>query len=155
MQNSLLEFVSRPTLPPLPLSTTGNPPRILIVEDDVTLGSVLTRVIRSINPDTEIQWETTAEKALASSHFDLAIVDILLDGKLNGLDLWDLFKLTHPGMPLLFLSGVPYESFLRRLGATHADCEMIPPFLAKPLATPGARNGLKSLLQNLLEGRSS
>jgi PleD family two-component response regulator len=69
--------------------------RILIVEDDVSLGKFLSRALKQklfsveISLDGEVAWE-----ALQSSTYDLVILDLNLPG-MDGMELLKRVRLTH------------------------------------------------------------
>jgi response regulator of citrate/malate metabolism len=76
--------------------------RVLVVEDDLSLQPVLTKMIRRINPSLNIECVTSAEGALnrllsnlkASNDegYDLIVSDVFLSGHRSGLDLLNACK---------------------------------------------------------------
>lgn len=68
-------------------------PRVLIVEDDVTMEPLWRYVIETARPGASVEWMTSGEaaaKRLKTGDFDLVISDIFLGGDLTGLDLWEI-----------------------------------------------------------------
>jgi DNA-binding response OmpR family regulator len=78
--------------------------RILIVEDDVSLGKFLSRALKQklfsveVLLDGEVAWE-----ALQSSIYDLVILDLNLP-RIDGMELLKRVRLTQPLLPLLVLT---------------------------------------------------
>lgn len=78
--------------------------RILIVEDDVSLGKFLRRALQQklfsveVSLDGEAAWET-----LQKSVYDLVILDLNLP-KIDGMELLKRVRLTQPVLPLLVLT---------------------------------------------------
>lgn len=72
-------------------------PRILIVEDDVTLEALWRYIIDIAVPGAKLEWATTGEAAdhllregeRKGCDFDLVITDIFLGGARTGIDLWE------------------------------------------------------------------
>jgi len=80
--------------------------RILVVDDHPIVRQGLTLMINR-EPDLVVCGEAeeamAAMHVLASSHPDILIVDISLNGP-DGIDLLKNVRLTHPGLPVLILS---------------------------------------------------
>lgn len=116
--------------------TIQSPNRVLLIEDDVCTGSVLRRIVRSIDPDLKVDWASSAEEARqlmriradSRQSYDLIVLDIYLAGKMTGLELWAELHASTPGLAVLLTSGMPVDEFLRSFGRS-AIC---PPFLPKP-----------------------
>jgi len=86
---------------------------ILIVEDEDCIREILSDVFREVGYKTYSA--PTAEDALAQFRMtdkpiDLLITDILLPGK-RGPEMAEEFKIHHPGMKVIFMSGYPAERF--------------------------------------------
>lgn len=72
-------------------------PRILIVEDDVTMEALWRYIIDVAAPGSKFEWATTGEVAdhllrdgeKKGREFDLVITDIFLGGARNGIELWE------------------------------------------------------------------
>lgn len=113
--------------------------RVLIIEDDYGLQTALTRALRKMNPDINIEWVSSADEALGllgntdlstDERYDLIISDIFLPGKLSGLQLWEACEATRQSTPVLLMSGMGVEEFFRAIGRN----TIAPPFLPKPFA---------------------
>jgi DNA-binding response OmpR family regulator len=79
--------------------------RVLVVEDDPSVGAAIQMMLGSEGYDTVHASEADAGmKALESSRFDLAIVDIFLPD-VNGLKSIAEFRRRAPAMPILAMSG--------------------------------------------------
>ena len=130
--------------------------RILIVEDDLELSAVLDGVIASIDPEAEVDWVTSAEQAYflleekswqEGRPYDLALVDIFLEGETTGLELWRHLQHSLPNVPIVITSAMPVHKFFDALG----ENTISPPFLAKPFKAGECRQ----LLEGLLTGYGS
>lgn len=100
--------------PASPFATVGNPPRdpakaprsekILIVEDDVSLGKFLSRALKlklfsvEVALDGEAAWE-----ALQNSNYDLVILDLNLP-RIDGMELLRRLRQVQPGLRVLVLT---------------------------------------------------
>lgn len=79
-------------------------PKILLVEDDPTLGYLLREYL--LMNDFDIQVAETGEKAIECLHtntFDLVILDVMLPDK-SGFDLATQIKVSYPNLPFIFLT---------------------------------------------------
>lgn len=85
-------------------------PRILLVEDDVTLGTLLCNYLRS--EEMDICLHTNGQQALLElekSKFDLFLFDIMLPGK-TGFELAKSVRKGFPSTPLIFISARSLKS---------------------------------------------
>lgn len=130
--------------------------RILIVEDDLELSAMLDGVIASIDAEAEVDWVTSAEQAFFlleekswkdGAPYDLALVDIFLEGDTTGLELWRQLQHSLPNVPIVITSAMPVHKFFDALG----ENTISPPFLAKPFKAGECRQ----LLEGLLTGYGS
>ena len=106
----------------------------LVLEDDVGLQVILLQILRRLDPEMEITWTTSARLAinkLSDKEFDLVLVDIFLDGSATGLDLIRCVETRHPYTPMVIMSGMPYDDFIKALGKKTPSS----PFIPKPLDT--------------------
>ena len=100
-----------------------NKTRILVVDDHAIVRQGLIKLIETefdLMVCSEAQNSDQALKAMARQKFDLAIVDISLEG-MNGLKLTEIMKLRSPKMIVLILSmyeGLFYASRALRAGAS-------------------------------------
>ncbi len=100
---------------------------ILVVEDEVSLLLMMHDLISSLGYD--VLAARSAQDALelikSGDAFDLLITDIVMPGDLNGFELADQMRQTHPRTPVLFMSG--YTGYTKSdMSATDA------PMLQKP-----------------------
>ena len=103
--------------------TDKNNTRILIVDDHAIVRQGLIKLIGT-ETDLKVCFEAenanSAMEAMDTQEFDLAIVDISLEG-INGLELTEKMKLRHPEMIVLILSmydGLFYAQRALRAGAS-------------------------------------
>lgn len=126
-----------PRLKPYPMKVSALN-KVLIVEDDVSLTNLLTRVIEDIAPNVEVDWATSGEEAenylkkegeiYGARPYDLVIADIFLEGDITGLDIWKLCDTSYPETNILVTSSLPVERFVSCLKNEFA----CPPYLPKP-----------------------
>jgi DNA-binding response OmpR family regulator len=112
--------------------------RILIVEDDVSLGKFLSRALKQklfsveISLDGEVAWE-----ALQNSIYDLVILDLNLP-RMDGMELLKRVRLTQPALPLLVLTARNRtEDMVLALEQGADDCLIKPFSLLELLARIG------------------
>ncbi len=87
-------------------------PRILVIDDQSDVRAMISIVLRIHH--FEIVEAASAEiglKAFEASEFDLAIVDIFLQGT-NGLDVISLMRERVPGFPVVAISGMTALDFV-------------------------------------------
>lgn len=126
------------------------PKRVFVVEDNHACETILRRVIRSIDPEAIVDWEESAEDAIAllarncinGQEYDLIIADIFLSGKLTGIELWQACTELFPRTPVLVTSGMPVDRFFEALGRE----TITPPYLCKPFYAGECRQVLEGLL---------
>jgi two-component system response regulator (stage 0 sporulation protein F) len=98
--------------------------RILIVDDDVTLGNVLRKTITLSNSTYQVQLACNADEALAqiSRHdFDLIVTDIKMEG-LSGLQLLEALRRVAPDTRTIAMTAfdsADIEEQARTLGVYH------------------------------------
>lgn len=102
--------------------------RILIVEDDVSLGKFLSRALKQklfsveVSLDGEAAWEV-----LQNSTYDLVILDLNLP-RIDGMELLKRVRMTQPTLPLLVLTARNRtEDLVSALDQGADDC-LIKPF---------------------------
>ncbi len=79
-------------------------PKVLIVEDDISIGVVVSAALAAENIDTQICDSVSArDAALASSSFDLMLTDVVLKDS-NGLDTLKAAMASVPDMPVIIMS---------------------------------------------------
>jgi CheY-like chemotaxis protein len=92
-------------------------PRILVIDDQADVRAMIAILLRVQR--FEVVEASNAPEALAAfeaSSFDLAIVDIFLDGK-NGLDVIAAMRALVPDLPVVAISGMTPLDFLPRSAA--------------------------------------
>ena len=100
-----------------------NKTRILVVDDHAIVRQGLIKLIETefdLMVCSEAENADQAPKAMAGQQYDLAIVDISLEG-VNGLELTEMMKLRSPKMIVLILSmyeGLFYAQRALRAGAS-------------------------------------
>lgn len=129
-----------------PLARRSISGRILIVEDDEDLSTVLTQIAHSIDPNLEIDWATScfaARRLLKAHQYDVALVDYKLEGFETGFALARSFVFHQKRAVFAMMSAVPIDEYLRV--ARHRDY----PFLPKPFSVRQCREFIDDLLTQL------
>lgn len=119
--------VTRPALP-----TDSRPLRILVVDDEV-----LTReMVREYLSEHTVVTCSRAEQALeayAIQPFDYVILDVAIEGALNGLQAFDRFQTFEPPPRIIFASGrFPDEEFRAYIRRAHGH--LLKPYKFEELA---------------------
>jgi DNA-binding response OmpR family regulator len=137
--------------PQRPLGSSLMPRKVMVLEDDLCLETLLNRVFYAIDPEIEVHWVTTGDQAIADladalgngrNPYDLIVADISTPGKQSGLDFWRLCRLHCRKVPFVFISSMPVDQFLRLLGPS-VQC---PPYLPKPFSVGECRQVIEGLL---------
>jgi DNA-binding response OmpR family regulator len=132
--------------------------RILIVEDDVSLGKFLSRALKQklfsveVSLDGEAAWE-----ALQNSIYDLVILDLNLP-RMDGMELLRRVRLTQPALHLLVLTARNRtEDLVLALEQGADDCLIKPFSLLELLARIGGllRRGASSAVSSSKIGNLS
>src|SRR5687768_11356979 len=111
--------------------------RVLIVEDNPGTQLVLRRMLQRVDETVQVACVSSAEdayRAVNDAHvdgrpFDLVVADLNLPGS-SGLVLKDVSQKLHPTLNFLFVSGVSYAEWFRRI----STLKEWPPFLQKPIS---------------------
>jgi len=104
------------------------PKRLLIVDDDRQVLAYLTKILQDAGYDTVSSGQfDDARRLLTTSRPDLLLTDIRL-GAYNGLQLAIAARKSHPGIPIIVLTG--YEDPTLRQEASHSGAI----FLVKPIS---------------------
>jgi DNA-binding response OmpR family regulator len=83
--------------------------RVLVVEDDPSVGAAIRMMLDREGYDTVIALDADAGMtAFESFHFDLAIVDIFMPG-ISGLSVIVRFRQRAPAVPILAMSGFRFR----------------------------------------------
>jgi len=87
--------------------------RILIVEDQPDVRAQAERALQRLGFETQTAQDARAALAILSrgEPFDLVFTDVIMPGGINGQQLADAIRKTHPDMKILFTSGYPASAF--------------------------------------------
>ncbi|GEL42839.1 MULTISPECIES: ATP-binding protein [Methylobacteriaceae] len=88
-------------------TTRGGGRRVLVVEDNVEVGTFSTQILRELGYETT--WASNADEALrrlaeTSNQFDIVFSDVVMPG-MNGVDLGRAIRSLYPDLPILLTSG--------------------------------------------------
>ena len=86
--------------------------RILVVDDQDHVRASVSMMLRL--QGSEVVGAASAQvgiRELEASHFDLAIVDIFLQGTMDGIEVIRAFRRRAPTMPIIAISGVTVLDF--------------------------------------------
>ena len=123
--------VTVPVKTPTPLSSqTIRGQLILLVEDEPIVASLIRRLLRDLGYDVLMANsvpEATSVLRDSARTPDLVITDMIMPGG-SGRDLADQLAVTHPGMPVLFMSGYTSDMLDRHGGGVSPQMA----FLEKP-----------------------
>jgi DNA-binding NtrC family response regulator len=87
-------------------------PRVLVVDDQADVRAMISIVLRIHHFEIiEAESAASALKLFEEASFDLAIVDIFLQGT-NGSDLITMLRTRVPGLPVIAISGMTALDFL-------------------------------------------
>ena len=87
-------------------------PRVLVVDDQADVRAMISIVLRIHHFEIiEAESAASALKLFEETSFDLAIVDIFLQGT-NGSDLITALRTRAPGLPIIAISGMTALDFL-------------------------------------------
>lgn len=115
--------------------------KVLYLEDDTNLGSVLKGALESQN--LEVRYLTGSEDVMTVLEVfkpDIVILDVLLREKLDGFDVARLIRKKY-SMPILFTSTIDtYQDLKKSFNIDNAD------FLHKPFRTDDLFLHIKELL---------
>jgi len=115
--------------------------RILVVDDDATLLDLLVDTLTAIGYHaTGVYGGLEALEALSTGCFDLLITDIKMPG-MDGIMLSRKVRRLHPGLPILFITGVATPEIIGRASPDG--------FLAKPFRI----NHMEELIESTLKDR--
>ncbi len=92
--------------------------RILIVEDDSQVGALLVAHLGAAGYQTVLVGDASAAIATAyDGDFDLVLMDILLPGKIDGIEATEMIQ-RHFDVPVIFLSAANPEKIIGRVVAS-------------------------------------
>jgi LmbE family N-acetylglucosaminyl deacetylase/CheY-like chemotaxis protein len=125
--------------------------RILLIDDDLSLGAYLARVLR-----THGQFEVTHEldaaaalRCLEAERWDLLITDIEMPG-MTGLELVSQARRLAPDLPIAVVTGHPTVDY-----AVTALRRSVAEFLAKPIAAEDLINRATALIEAGRQARAA
>jgi CheY-like chemotaxis protein len=123
---------------PRPALNDGHGHRVLVVEDNVEVGTFSTQLLQDLGYETT--WATHAAEALAllanGQAFDVVFSDVVMPG-MSGLDLGQEIRRRYPGLPVILTSG--YSHVLAEEGRHGFD------LLRKPYAVEELSRVLRSV----------
>ena len=125
--------------------------KVLLVEDDIEIATLMDRVLRSIDSDVILDWITSGEDAIhhienlylnhVANPYDLVISDIYLDGGKTGFDLLEVCLQKIPETPFILTSSNDIEEF-----SFTTNPKIKFHFLKKPLNPTEVSNVLRKIL---------
>ena len=90
-------------------------PRVLVVDDQADVRAMISIVLRIHHFEiVEAESAASALERFGEANFDLAIVDIFLQGA-NGSDLIAALRTRVPGLPVIAISGMTALDFLSEM----------------------------------------
>lgn len=111
-----------------PPPTSQHPAKILLVDDDLSLLKLLALRIESAGHQvTSAASAAQALEELKHQKFDLVLSDLRMDN-MNGLELYECLKLSHPNLPLVILTA--HGTIPDAVAATRSG---VAGFLTKPI----------------------
>ncbi len=109
-------------------ATSQNQPRILIVDDDETVRSMLTRMLGRNGYECESAGNgAEAREALANASFDLALCDLNMPGE-SGLELVEHVASAHPETATIMVTGADDSEIAEKALALGTYGYVIKPF---------------------------
>ena len=128
---------------------TNSPSRIMIVDDESDILSVIKRGLESKN-DFMVDTFSKADDAIENfqnhppNYYDLVITDIRMP-KVNGFELYRRIKDTNPNMKIAFITAFEinkeeFSKVIPSVDVTH--------FISKPVSISKLREKIKSILDD-------
>jgi len=141
----------------LPFSTKKRKFSALIVEDDMASIYLIDVALQKTGQFMRMDWATSAEEAInyikkrikngQENPYDLIIIDIFLDGKKTGLDLWQyLYEENLQNIPVIMTSSISEKRFSDLMGRY----SIMPHFLKKPFHLQVAEEMVGEILSKTL-----
>ncbi|HKQ22568.1 MAG TPA: response regulator, partial [Nitrososphaeraceae archaeon] len=127
----------------------NSPPRIMIVDDESDILSVIKRGLESKN-DFTVDTFSKADDAIENfqnrppNYYDLVITDIRMP-KVNGFELYRRIKDTNPSMKIAFITAfeINKEEFIKVIPSVN-----VTHFISKPVSISKLREKIKSILDD-------
>ncbi len=128
---------------------TSSPPRIMIVDDESDILSVIKRGLESKN-DFVVDTFSKADDAIENfqnhppDYYDLVITDIRMP-KVNGFEVYRRIKDTDPNMKIAFITAfeINKEEFIKVIPSVN-----VTHFISKPVSISKLREKIKSILDD-------
>ena len=115
--------------------------RLLLVEDDVGVAAVAMELLMGLGLDVEaVESGPEALQALARSHFDVMLSDVVMPGGMTGIELARQCAVDYPALRILLTSGYAGDDVDEAL----SDAPW--PFLRKPYSGDQLRQALGEVL---------
>jgi len=112
---------------------TASDTRILLVEDDVNLGSLLRDYLKAKGYITTLEQDgEKGYRAFKKEHFDLCLLDIMLPVK-DGFTLAKDIRIQNPDIPIIFLTAKSMKTDVLEGFRAGADDYMTKPFSMEEL----------------------
>jgi DNA-binding response OmpR family regulator len=113
---------------PLPDQSMSTGPKILVVDDDISLGKFLSRELKRRHFCVEIHHDGEAACSdIEKTNYDLVILDLNLP-KMDGMSVLKQVRLSHPRLPILVLTARNHTHDLVLTLEQGADDYLIKPF---------------------------
>lgn len=125
-------------------------PKILLVEDDETLGFLLSEFLRS--REFEVAWAKDGVDGLRqfnASHFDLCLLDVMMPA-LDGFTVAELLRQRRADLPIVFLTAKSLHADVVRGFKAGAD-----DYLKKPVDEEELVARIQAVLKRIEPGRTS
>ena len=129
--------------------TTNIPPRIMVVDDERDILSIVKRGLESKNR-FQVEIFIDAESALASlkensnNYYDLVLTDIRMP-KINGFELYRRIKESNPSMKIVFITA--FEINKEEFSKVIPSLDVID-FISKPVSMSTLISKLNSILNH-------
>ena len=130
--------------------TTNIPPRIMVVDDERDILSIVKRGLESKNR-FQVEIFIDAESALASlkensnDYYDLVLTDIRMP-KINGFELYRRIKESNPSMKIVFITA--FEINKEEFSKVIPSLDVID-FISKPVSMSTLISKLNSILNHI------
>ncbi len=141
--------------------------RILIIEDEVLIAEDLASILKEMGYEiTAVAYSVEdAREAFAKMIPDLVLMDINLEGRVDGIELAHEFGLSDRGIPLIYISSYADAMTVRRASRTGPKGYIVKPFEEKDIfcaveialynaakeRSKGSRSQQEARLKSLLE----
>jgi YesN/AraC family two-component response regulator len=130
-------------------NTTNIPPRVMVVDDERDILSILKRGLESKNRfqvDTFMDAESALEslKENSDNYYDLVLTDIRMP-KINGFELYRRIKESNPHMKIVFITA--FEINKDEFSKVIPSVDVID-FISKPVSMSTLITKLNSILNN-------